>query len=96
VNTNDQRHSHRRQQGPRHTPGLRQYAAVILDVISPNEVRVRKAEVIVADDLCFSEEQMPVPLSKKDARRLTTALDNPPRPNVAARRAAKRLKKQHG
>ena len=71
-------------------------ATVILESVSPNEYRVRKAEVIPADDLCFPEEEMPVRLSERDARKVVQAIEKPPRPNAAARRAAKRLKKDHG
>ncbi len=71
-------------------------APVIVEAISRNEYRVRKAEVIPTDDLLFSEEAMPVVLSKRDARRLIAALDRPPSPNAAAKRAAKRFRKRHG
>jgi hypothetical protein len=71
-------------------------ATVILEAVSANEYRVRKAEVIPTDDLRFSEEEMPVALSERDAQRLLDVLQNPPRPNAAARRAAKRFKKHHG
>jgi uncharacterized protein (DUF1778 family) len=39
---------------------------------------------------------MPVVLSERDARRFLEALEDPPKPNAAARRAAKRFKKTHG
>ncbi len=71
-------------------------ATVILEPISPNEYRIRKAEVIAADELRLTEEEMPVPLSDRDARRVLKSLENPPRPNTAARRAAKRFRKKHG
>jgi uncharacterized protein (DUF1778 family) len=71
-------------------------ATVILEAVSANEYRVRKAEVIPADDLRFSEEEMPVVLSEQDAKRLLEVLENPPAPNAAARRAAKRFKKHYG
>lgn len=71
-------------------------ATVILEPISPNEYRVRKAEVIPTDELCFTEEEMPVPLSERDARKVAKTLEKPPRPNAAARRAAKQFKKNHG
>jgi hypothetical protein len=67
-------------------------ATVILEAISPNEYRVRKAEVIPADDLHFMEEDMPMQLSERDAAMLLEMLDNPPPPNAAARKAAKRFK----
>jgi hypothetical protein len=71
-------------------------ATVILEAVTANEYRVRKAELIPADDLRFSEEEMPVPLSKRAARQLLKDLENPPRPNAAARSAAKRFKKNYG
>lgn len=71
-------------------------ATVIIEPISANEYRVRKAEVIPADDLRFPEEDMPVVLSKRDAQRLVETLRNPPPPVPAAKRAAKRFRKRHG
>ena len=71
-------------------------ATVTVEAISANEYRVRRAEVIPVDELRLSEEEMPTRLSKRDARRLLKALENPPRPNAAAKRAAKRFKKSHG
>jgi uncharacterized protein (DUF1778 family) len=64
-----------------------------LESVGPNDCRVRKGKVTAADELRFSEEEMPISLSKRDARRLVGALDRPPRPNAAARRAAKRVRK---
>jgi hypothetical protein len=71
-------------------------APVIVEAVSDSEYRVRKAKVIPEDELHFSEEDMPVVLSARDAMRFLEALDKPPTPNAAARRAARRLKKQHG
>jgi hypothetical protein len=71
-------------------------ATVILEAVSANEYRVRKAEVIPADEVHFPEEDMPTRLSKRDAGRFLEALRDPPRPNAAARHAAKRFKKSHG
>ena len=71
-------------------------ATVIIEATSEDEYRVRRAKVIPADEARFSEEEMPLTLSERDARRLVEILENPPRPNAAARRAAKRFKKRHG
>ena len=71
-------------------------ATVIIEPVSANEYRVRKAEVIPADDLRFPEEDMPVVLSKTDAHRFLEALENPPSPLPAAKRAAKRFRKRYG
>jgi hypothetical protein len=71
-------------------------ATVILEEISADEYRVRKAQTLAADQPHFSEEEMPVTLSERDAKRLVKTLATPPRPNAAARRAAKRVKKHYG
>jgi uncharacterized protein (DUF1778 family) len=71
-------------------------ATVILEAISANEYRVRKAEVIPADEMRFPEEDMPIELSERDAKKFLEALENPPTPTAAARRAAKRFKKHYG
>src|SRR3954471_7275307 len=49
-------------------------ATVILEAVSANEYRVRKAEVIPADEVHFPEEDMPTRLSKRDAGRFLEAL----------------------
>jgi hypothetical protein len=71
-------------------------ATVILEVITANEYRVRKAEAIPADQMRFPEEELPVLLSKRAARQVLSALEDPPSRNAVARRAAKRFKKHHG
>lgn len=71
-------------------------ATVIIEALSENEYRLRKAQVIPEDELRFSEEDMPVSLSQRDAERFLRALEAPPKPNAAARRAANRFKKDHG
>jgi hypothetical protein len=71
-------------------------ATVIIEALSENEYRLRKAQVIPEDELRFSEEDMPVSLSDRDAERFLQVLNTPPKPNAAARRAAKRFKKDHG
>lgn len=71
-------------------------ATVLLEQIGPNEYRVRKAEGITTDEPRFTEEQMPVVLSERDALSLLKSLAKPPTPNAAAQRAAKRVIKNHG
>jgi hypothetical protein len=71
-------------------------ATVIIEAVAEGEYRVRRAKVIPEDDLRFSEEDMPVVLSERDARGFLEALENPPPPKAAARRAAKRFKKKYG
>jgi uncharacterized protein (DUF1778 family) len=71
-------------------------ATVIIEKVDDTEYRVRKAQVIAEKDLRFHEEDFPVELSRTDAARLVEVLENPPAANRAARRAAKRFKKDHG
>ena len=70
-------------------------ATVIIEAVGKHEFRVRKAKVIAEDELVFSEEQMPIELSERDAYQLLDALKNPPKPNATARRAARRFKANH-
>lgn len=78
-------------------------ATVILDQVSDNEVRIRKARVIPEDEVVFREE-IPIILSDRDRDRFLAALDNPPEPNAAIREllagssipARKNRKRRHG
>jgi hypothetical protein len=72
-------------------------ATVIIEQISENELRIRKARVIPEDELRFSEET-PIVLSDRQRARFLRALDNPPEPNAAlvrlmAGRTAKKPRK---
>jgi uncharacterized protein (DUF1778 family) len=69
---------------------------VIIERIDDTEYRVRRAKVIAEKDLRFHEEDFPVRLSARDAAGVLEAMENPPAPNQAARRAAKRFRKHHG
>lgn len=71
-------------------------AMLIIEKIDESEYRVRRAKVIAEKDLRFPEEEFPVPLSARDAARVAEALEAPPAPKAAARRAARRLRKHHG
>jgi hypothetical protein len=71
-------------------------ATVIIERVGDNEYRIRRARVIPEDELRFSEEDMPIELSARDAKKFLETLKNPPKPNAAARRAAKRFKKNDG
>jgi uncharacterized protein (DUF1778 family) len=71
-------------------------ATVIVEMVSANEYRVRKARVIAEDDLDFPEDKTPIVLSERDAKKFLEMIENPPKPNAAARRAAKRFKKNYG
>ena len=70
-------------------------ATVIIEQVSDTELRVRRARVVPEDEIRFSEE-MPIVLSNRDRDRFLKALDNPPKPNPALRKAAARLAKKHG
>jgi hypothetical protein len=67
-------------------------ATVIIEQVSETELRVRRARVMPEDEFRFAEES-PVVLSDRDRERFLEALDQPPKPNTALRRAAK---KHHG
>ena len=60
-------------------------ATVIIEQLSDNELRIRKARVIPEDEVRFSEET-PIVLSDQERRRFLRALDHPPKPNAALRR----------
>lgn len=71
-------------------------AMLIIEKIDDTEYRVRRAKVIAENDLRFHEEDFPVKLSTRDAASVLEAMEHPPAPNQAARRAAKRLRKHDG
>lgn len=71
-------------------------ATLIIEQIDDDEYRVRKARVIPESDLRFHEEDFPLQLTEPAARHVLAALENPPAPNKAARRAAKRYRKCYG
>lgn len=70
-------------------------ATVIIEQVSDTELRVRKARVVPEDEVRFREEA-PLVLSDRDRDRFLKALDRPPRPNAALRRAAARRPKPDG
>jgi hypothetical protein len=70
-------------------------ATVIVEAISDSEYRVRKAIVIPEDEL-LPEDKMPIVLSERDAKKVLDMIENPPKPNAALQRAAKRFKKKYG
>jgi uncharacterized protein (DUF1778 family) len=71
-------------------------AMLIIEKIDDTEYRIRRAKVIAEKDLRFHEEDFPLELSLRDAASVLEALETPPPPNQAARRAAKRFKKHYG
>ncbi len=60
-------------------------ATVIIEQLSDNELRIRKARVIPEDELRFSEEA-PIVLSDRERARFLDTLDNLPKPKAALRR----------
>ena len=71
-------------------------ATLIIEKIDETEYRIRKARVVPEKDLQFHEEDFPLDLSATDARAFLAALDRPPKPTAAARKAAKEFVKQYG
>jgi Protein of unknown function (DUF1778) len=63
-------------------------ATVIIERVSENELRIRKARVIPEDEIRFSED-VPIVLSDPERERFLQALDQPPKPNAALRRLMK-------
>jgi hypothetical protein len=63
-------------------------AIVTVEAISDTEYRVCK--------VLFPEDEMPIKLSERDAKLVLEMIENPPKPNAAARRAARRFKKNYG
>jgi uncharacterized protein (DUF1778 family) len=70
-------------------------ATVIIERVSETEVHIRKAGVVAEDEIRFREE-MPLILSDRDRDRFLQALEKPPKPSAALRRAAARHIKKHG
>jgi hypothetical protein len=70
-------------------------ATVIVEQVSETEVRIRKAVVIPEDEVRFYEETA-APLSDRDRDRFLELLDNPPAPNQALKRAARKRATRHG
>jgi hypothetical protein len=59
-------------------------ATVVIEQVSENELRIRKARVIPEDEIRLVEEA-PIVLSDRDRQRFLEALDQPPKPNAALR-----------
>jgi len=60
-------------------------STLLIEQVSDNELRIRKARVIPEDDLSFVEETI-APLSDRDREVFLALLDNPPPPNDNLRR----------
>ena len=68
---------------------------VLVEQISATEFRVRKAQLIAADELPFHEQSLQ-PLSDRDRDLFLSTMDNPPEPNQAILDAAERYKARRG
>ena len=71
-------------------------ATIIVERVHDTEFRIRKAQVIPERDLEFPEDRGPLELSARDAEKFLAALENPPAPNRAAKRAAREFSKKYG
>ncbi len=71
-------------------------ATLIIEKIDETEYRIRKAKVIAERDLRFHEEDFPVQLTERETVQIIDMLENPPKPNKAARRAAKEFLREYG
>jgi hypothetical protein len=63
-------------------------ATVIIEQLSENELRIRKARVVPEDEVRFAEEA-PIVLSAEERERFLRALEQPPKPNAALWRLMK-------
>jgi hypothetical protein len=69
-------------------------SAVLVEEVSENELRIRKAVILPEDELPFTEEQRP-PLSDEDRDFLLSLLAAPPKPNPDLKKAAKEQRRRH-
>jgi hypothetical protein len=70
-------------------------STIIIEQVSENEILIRRAPVLLADEIPFREETTLV-LTNRDRDRFLADLESPPKPNSALRKAATRLAKNHG
>jgi hypothetical protein len=68
-------------------------STVLVEQISDNEVRIRKAVVVPEEEYRFWEEAR-APLTNADRDAFLALLANPPAPNEALRRAVARRRKK--
>ncbi|MBC8868798.1 MAG: DUF1778 domain-containing protein [Planctomycetes bacterium] len=69
-------------------------AAVIVEELSVDEVRIRKANAVPDNEAQFPEERITT-LSDRDRDRFIELLENPPEANAALRKAMAEHRKQH-
>jgi uncharacterized protein (DUF1778 family) len=70
-------------------------SAVLVEEVSENELRVRKAVVQSEKEVLFTEEKRPL-LSNVDRDLLLSLLDSPPEPTAPLKKAAHELRKRRG
>jgi hypothetical protein len=70
-------------------------ATVIIEQVSDNELRIRKARVVPEDEMRFPEE-VPIVLAEGERERFLQALDHLPEPNAALRRLMTGKAKKRG
>jgi hypothetical protein len=69
-------------------------ATVTIERVGDNEIRIRKAIVVPADEFPLIENQLK-PLSDRDRDLFLSLLDNPPEPTPALVKALKQHQKRH-
>lgn len=69
-------------------------SAVLIEEVSENELRVRKAAIVPEDELPFTEEQRR-PLADKDRDFVLALLANPPKANSHLKKAAREYRRRH-
>ena len=73
-------------------------ATVVIEVVSGDEIHIKRATVVPVEEYRFREEST-VPLSDVDRDLFLAALENPPEPNDALRgamKAAREVGKKNG
>jgi hypothetical protein len=68
-------------------------ATVIIEQMSENELRIRRARIVPEDDLKFREEA-PTLLTTEQREQFLALLAQPPKPNASLRRAVKKSGKK--
>jgi hypothetical protein len=68
---------------------------VTVERVGENEIRIRKAVVVPADEFPFIEDQLK-PLSDRDRDLFLQLIENPPEPTPAFLNAAELYRERHG
>lgn len=69
-------------------------SAVLIEEISDTELRVRKAAIVPADELQFTEENRS-PLADQDRDFVLALLADPPAANAHVKKAVKKHRRRH-